>query len=100
VVKLGEEGTDAVDLISTGQIDLVINSPRGRGPRADGAYIRAAAGTHGVALLTTGAAGLAAAAGMKDWAGHELAVRSLQEYHEGISDDALQPVGPASSGSA
>jgi carbamoyl-phosphate synthase large subunit len=93
VVKLGEEGTDAVDLIATDQIALVINSPRGRGPRADGAYIRAAAGTHGVALLTTGAAGLAAAAGMKDWAGHQLAVRSLQEYHQGISDDVLRLVG-------
>jgi hypothetical protein len=51
-----------------------------------------------VALLTTGAAGLAAAAGMKDWAAHQLEVRSLQEYHQGISDDALRPVAPASGG--
>jgi len=95
VVKVGEDGDDAVALISTGQVDLVVNSPRGRGPRADGAYIRAAAGTHGVALLTTGAAGLAAATGMTDWARHALRVRSLQEYHEGISDDVLQPAGDA-----
>ena len=82
VAKLGEEsGIDAVDLISSGKVDLVINSPRGRGPRADGAHIRAAAGQHRVPLLTTGAAGLAAAKGMADWAHHELRVRSLQDYH-------------------
>jgi len=82
VAKLGEEsGIDAVDLISSGKVDLVINSPRGRGPRADGAHIRAAAGQHRVPLLTTGAAGLAAAKGMADWARHELRVRSLQDYH-------------------
>ena len=82
VAKLGEEsGIDAVDLISSGKVDLVINSPRGRGPRADGAHIRAAAGQHRVPLLTTGAAGLAAAKGMADWARHELRVRCLQDYH-------------------
>ncbi len=82
VAKLGEEsGIDAVDLISSGKVDLVINSPRGRGPRSDGAHIRAAAGQHRVPLLTTGAAGLAAAKGMADWARHELRVRCLQDYH-------------------
>ncbi len=89
VDKLGGEGIDAVALIASGQVDLVVNSPRGRGPRADGAYIRAAAGRHGVALLTTGAAALAAAMGMTDRAEHELQVRSLQEYHQGVSDDLL-----------
>ena len=63
---------------------LVVNSPRGRGPRADGAHIRAAAGKHGVALLTTGAAGLAAANGMADRAQHPLQVRPLQQYHAGV----------------
>src|SRR5207244_10796082 len=44
VVKLGEAiGTNAVDLISSGKVALVVNTPRGRGPRADGAYIRTAA---------------------------------------------------------
>jgi hypothetical protein len=33
----------AVDLIAGGQITLVVNSPRGRGAQADGAYIRRAA---------------------------------------------------------
>src|SRR5207237_6617911 len=44
IVKLGEAvGTNAVDLLSSGKVALVVNTPRGRGPRADGAYIRTAA---------------------------------------------------------
>jgi carbamoyl-phosphate synthase large subunit len=90
VAKLGEpDGHDAVELISGGKVDLVVNSPRGRGPRSDGAHIRAAAGAHGVPLLTTVAAGLAAVQGMADWAAHEIRVRSLQEFHR-PHDDQLE----------
>ena len=71
----------AVDLIADGKIDLVINTPRGSGPRADGAYIRAAAGVHRVPCITTVAAAVAAANGMADWASHDLSVRTLQEFH-------------------
>jgi carbamoyl-phosphate synthase large subunit len=84
IVKLGEAvGTNAVELLSSGKVDLVVNTPRGRGPRADGAYIRTAANVHSVPCLTTVAAALAAAAGIADWTTHGLSVRSLQEYHEG-----------------
>src|SRR5690606_3841933 len=76
VAKLGEEGTNAVDLIASGGIDMVVNSPRGRGPRADGAHIRRAAGVHEVPLLTTAKAALAAANGLADMARHPLRVRS------------------------
>jgi len=85
VAKLGEpDGQDAVDLIESGEVVLVVNSPRGRGPRADGAHIRAAAGKHNIPLLTTAAAGLAAVNGMADRQSHPLEVRSLQEYHQGV----------------
>ncbi len=91
VAKLGEPtGTDAVELIAGGHVQLVVNSPRGRGPRADGAHIRAAAGANRVPLLTTAAAGLAAAKGLADWARHPLQVRSLQEYQQGVRDDQLR----------
>jgi carbamoyl-phosphate synthase large subunit len=87
VAKLGEDrGVDAVDLIASGKVDLVVNSPRGRGARADGDHIRAAAEQHAIPCLTTAAAGVAAAEGMADWAHHELRVRTLQEYHRGESD--------------
>jgi carbamoyl-phosphate synthase large subunit len=88
VAKLGEEGTDAVQLVRSGAVQLVVNSPRGRGPRADGEHIRAAAGAQGVPLLTTGNAALAAARGLADWRTYPLAVRTLQEYHQGIHFDS------------
>jgi carbamoyl-phosphate synthase large subunit len=82
VAKVGEDvGVDAVDLISSGKVDLVINTPRGRGPRADGMHIRRAAIVHGVACITTVAAALAAAAGIKEESERAADVRSLQEYH-------------------
>ncbi|HAQ22602.1 MAG TPA: carbamoyl phosphate synthase large subunit, partial [Acidimicrobiaceae bacterium] len=84
VAKLGEEGTDAVELVRSGVVQLVVNSPRGRGPRADGEHIRAAAGEQGIPLLTTGNAALAAARGLSDWRRHPLSVRTLQEYHDGV----------------
>ncbi|KAA0236346.1 MAG: Carbamoyl-phosphate synthase large chain [Acidimicrobiales bacterium] len=90
VAKLGQDvGVDAVELITSGKIQLVVNSPRGRGPRADGAHIRSAAGAAAVPLLTTAAAALAAARGMSDWAHHPLRVRTLQEYHRGVTSDQL-----------
>jgi len=85
VAKLGPgepgDGVDAVDLIASGKVNLVVNTPRGRGPRADGAYIRLAASAHGVPCLTTIPAALAAAAGIAEWRSEEHRVRSLQEYH-------------------
>ena len=82
VAKLGDDGgRHAVDLIEAGEIQFVINSPRGRGPRADGAHIRSAAGRAGLPLVTTGAAALAAADGLRDRRDRSPTVRSLQEYH-------------------
>ncbi len=91
VAKVGQPGPgtlDAVELIASGKVHLVVNTPRGRGPRADGAHIRRAASAHRVPCLTTVAAARAAAAGIADWGRHRLEVRSLQEHH-------AQPVGPA-----
>jgi carbamoyl-phosphate synthase large subunit len=83
VAKVGEEGvaSDAVQLIAQGKVQLVINTPRGLGPRADGQHIRMAAITYHVPCLTTLAAARAAAAGMADARAHPLVVRSLQELH-------------------
>jgi carbamoyl-phosphate synthase large subunit len=82
VAKVGEEiGVDAVDLISSGKVDLVVNTPRGRGPRADGMHIRRSAIAHGVACVTTVSAAIAAAAGIAEEVRQDPDVRSLQEYH-------------------
>ncbi len=71
----------AVDLINDDKIDLVVNSPKGRAPRSDGADIRAAAAGKHIPLLTTGAAALASARGLSEWMESPLTVKSLQEYH-------------------
>ncbi|HJM28876.1 MAG: carbamoyl-phosphate synthase large subunit [Acidimicrobiales bacterium] len=82
VAKLGDKsGITALELIESGKVGLVINSPRGRGPRADGAHIRKAAGERGVPLLTTASSGLALAKGLVDWRTHPLKVRPLQHFH-------------------
>jgi carbamoyl-phosphate synthase large subunit len=88
VAKLGEPDqaadglVDAVELIASGAICLVVNTPRGRGPRADGAYIRRAAAIHGVTIVTTAAAARAMAAGIADWGRYGLSVKSLQEHQQ------------------
>jgi carbamoyl-phosphate synthase large subunit len=83
VAKVGEDGVgaNAVELIGDGKVQLVVNTPRGRGPRADGDHIRAAALAHHVPCLTTLAAARAAAAGIADREAHPLEVRTLQELH-------------------
>jgi carbamoyl-phosphate synthase large subunit len=76
------DGTlDAVELLLSGKVDLVVNTPRGRGPRADGAHIRRTATARGIPCLTTVAAALAASAGILEATSREATVRSLQEYH-------------------
>jgi carbamoyl-phosphate synthase large subunit len=76
-----DDAVDGVELIAGGKVDLVVNSPRGRGPRADGAHLRRAAAQARVPLLTTAAAALAAANGIGEWTTRDLQVRSLQSYH-------------------
>ncbi|MFZ4585821.1 MAG: carbamoyl-phosphate synthase large subunit [Acidimicrobiia bacterium] len=91
VAKVGEAaGVDAVELIASGKIDLVINTPRGRSTRADGDHIRRAAVRHKVACITTTAAAIAAAAGIAEQVNGVPTVRSLQEYHLGDQLTLLQ----------
>jgi carbamoyl-phosphate synthase large subunit len=73
---------DAVDLLESGRVQLVVNTPRGRGPRADGAHIRRTATVKGIPCLTTVAAAVAAAAGIGEWTSREAHVSPLQEYHQ------------------
>ncbi|MFM8856939.1 MAG: carbamoyl-phosphate synthase large subunit, partial [Actinomycetota bacterium] len=71
----------AVDLISSGGISFVINTPQGRGGRTDGEAIRKAANVHRVSSVTTVEAALAAVQGMAESAVSPWMVKSLQEHH-------------------
>jgi carbamoyl-phosphate synthase large subunit len=81
VSKLGESGVTGVDLIESGKVGLVINTPRGRGPRADGYYIRRAALEYHVPCITTLPGAEAAVSGIASLLRGSYEVRSLQEYH-------------------
>jgi carbamoyl-phosphate synthase large subunit len=82
VGKVSENApTTAVDLIASGGISFVINTPQGRGGRTDGEAIRKAANVHRVSSVTTVEAALAAVQGMAESAIDPGMVKSLQEHH-------------------
>ncbi len=80
-VGLADMGVDAVSMIASGDVHLVVNTPSGGGARADGALIRASCVLNAVPCLTTLSAALAAAKGIADTRAHGWRVRSLQEMH-------------------
>jgi carbamoyl-phosphate synthase large subunit len=81
-VGLADLGVNAVSMISSGEVHLVVNTPSGGGARADGAQIRTACVALAVPCLTTMSAGFAAAKGIADSRAQGWRVRSLQELHQ------------------
>jgi len=83
----------SVDAILSGDIDLVINTPYGVGPRLDGYEIRTAAVTRGIPCITT-VQGLAATVqGIEALISGKIGVRSLQEWAADLASlRAAQPV--------
>jgi carbamoyl-phosphate synthase large subunit len=69
-----------VEILNSGEIDLVINTPVGRGTRADGWAIRTAAVQRSIAIITTTPGFSAAVAGIKSLRDGELDLASLQEW--------------------
>jgi carbamoyl-phosphate synthase large subunit len=90
VRKRSEGSPNAVDLIEAGGVDLVINTPFGRGPRTDGSVIRTAAIRAGIPCVTTLPGVLAAVQGIEALRAGAPPVASLQEYHAAPGRDAAQ----------
>jgi carbamoyl-phosphate synthase large subunit len=87
VAKVSEGHPNPADLIRGGKVDLVINTPFGRGPRGDGYHIRTAAAAAGIPCVTTLPGAFAAVQGIEALLRDGEEPRSLQEYHaapEGI----------------
>jgi len=80
IYKISEGSPNTVDLIRSGQVQLIINTPLGPHSHTDGAEIRSAAVTMNVPLLTTLSAAAAAVAAIKALRQKELRYRSLQEH--------------------
>jgi carbamoyl-phosphate synthase large subunit len=80
--KIGEGSPHVVDLIESGEVALVVNTPTGSGARSDGWEIRRAAIAAGVPCITTISSGVAAARAIAVARQRGPAeVLSLQEIH-------------------
>src|SRR5688572_11703413 len=78
------------DMIRMGRVDLVINTPFGRGPRTDGYHIRTAAAAAGVPCLTTMPGAFAAVRGIEALLAGATEPVSIQEHHAGARARPIQ----------
>jgi carbamoyl-phosphate synthase large subunit len=82
VNKVKEGHPDIVDLLTNGEIDLVINTPIGKTSLADSYSMRRTALMLNVPYCTTMPGAFAAVRGIRALREGKLEVRSLQEYHQ------------------
>ncbi len=82
VLKVWEGRPNAIDLLVSGRIHLLINTPLGKLTQRDDYAIRQAALTHRVPYTTTMSAASAACDAIIAFRSREREVRSLQEWHE------------------
>jgi len=85
--KIQQGHPNALDYMINGDMQLVMNTPSGKGARTDEGSIRAAAVSHGIPCLTTIQAADAAVKAMEAMRQEEMAVEAVQdrfpEYAEG-----------------
>ncbi len=82
VAKVHEGRPNAIDLIVSGEVQLLINTPLGKFTQADDYAIRRAALMHRVPYTTTMSAASAACDAIIALRSRTGSVRSLQEWHE------------------
>ncbi len=82
VMKVHEGRPNAIDLIVSGEVHLLINTPLGKFTQADDYAIRRAALMHRVPYTTTMSAASAAGDAIIALRSRTGSVRSLQEWHE------------------
>ncbi len=82
IKKVKEGRPNVVDLIKSGAINMVINTPFGKETRSDGYYIRTAATTHGITSITTISAAKAAVQGIFAMIRGDISVEAIQDLHE------------------
>ena len=90
VAKVSEGPHNVAESIRGGKVDLVINTPFGRGPRSDGYFIRTAAAAAGVPCITTLPGVYAAVRGIEAMRGSLSEPRSIQEHHADASHGGSQ----------
>ncbi|MDO4491391.1 MAG: carbamoyl-phosphate synthase large subunit [Lachnospiraceae bacterium] len=87
IKKVSEGRPNIADAMANGELAMIINSPKGAEAKADDSYLRKSAIKYKIPYMTTMAAGLAAAKGIKyvkqNGNGQ---VKSLQQLHSEITD--------------
>jgi len=81
VPKTTEGRPNVVDFIINGEVDLIINTPSGKGPKREGYEIRRAAVEYNVPYITTIPAALAAVKGAEAIEKGDMTIKPLQEYN-------------------
>ncbi len=81
VFKVNEGRPNIVDLVKTGKVDMIINTPLGRESFYDEKSIRRAAIRYNIPCITTLSAANAAALGIRALVEHRLEVAPLQSLH-------------------
>ena len=70
-----------IDRIKNGEVQLIVNTPTGRGPKRDEAKMRMAAVMHNVPVIATISGARAAVEALKVLRTSKMGVKPLQEYH-------------------
>ncbi len=79
--KIAEGSPNILDLMKSGKIQMVINTPSGRIPRQDEVKIRSHVILYNIPYTTTISGAEATVNGLESLTKHNLSVKSLQEYH-------------------
>ena len=91
VRKIHEGRPNVLDYLANGTINLIVNTPSGKGARTDEGRIRASAVSHGVPCFTTLAGARAAVAAIERLRADKLEVYALQDLLRSKSNS--QPLG-------
>jgi carbamoyl-phosphate synthase large subunit len=85
-MKIMEGRPNISDAIKNRQLNLIINTPRGRSGMRDDSYIRMMAIQYKIPYMTTMAAARASVEGIEETKTEDLAPLALQEYHQEMAD--------------
>jgi len=86
VGKIGEGRPNVLDLITNGEVDIIVNTPIGKQGKVDDSYIRKAAIKSRIPYITTMAAAKATVEGIRDAKYAQSPVTSLQAFHAQITE--------------
>ena len=92
--KIREGRPNLLDHLANGTIDLIVNTPSGKGARTDEGRIRASAVSHGVPCITTIAGARAAVAAMERLREGKLNVYALQDLLSNVGARLAAPILP------